>query len=203
MNKTGRPKKTEHKGINNREELLNAAIRIITNKGVKHLTVRTVSEEAGVSTGTFYHFFADKNSLLMQFIREPSFDNITLTTPLSDISGRIAELYMIMINRYIKLGKGFVKSFYSPANEFLTAYMSGKYSRFLPGTVMERSEKELNDALKAGLLKISPDDNVHTIAADICSIVKGCMFEWCLNDEIVDAGVLTERIIRNYLFRYV
>ena len=203
MKNSGRPKKNSH-DTDSRTEFINAAIKIIKDIGVEKLTVRSVCNEAGLSIGTFYHFFQDKNDLLMDFIKEPffsSFENISLKTPLNDISGLITELYMLLIKRYMKLGRDFVKSFYSSDNRILSAYMSEKDGKFMPGTIMERCEKELLLAYQEGFIKISDDDDIHTISADICSIVKGCVFEWCLNSEDIDLEILTGRIIKNYMFR--
>ena len=64
-----------------------------------------------------------------------------------------------------------------------------------PGTVMFRSERELELALKNGILKSEID--THIVAADICTIIKGCVFEWCLND-----SMNFEETIRRILKRY-
>ncbi|MBQ7593079.1 MAG: TetR/AcrR family transcriptional regulator [Synergistaceae bacterium] len=198
---SGRPKKS---GVDNssRTALINAAAAIIAREGTTTLTVRSVCSEAGVSTGTFYYFFHDKNELMMNFIREPLFNDVELVTPIKDLSGRISELYLILIKRYMNLGRNFVRSFYNPENKFLSAYMGERDGKFLPGTVMERSERELNLALKEKILNLPASMNVHKIALGLSSIVKGCLFEWCLNANI-NVEELTEFTIRNYLFRYV
>jgi len=66
-----------------------------------------------VSTGTFYHYFSDKNDLMMSFVREESFDDFDLKTPPKDVAGRQVELYMHLIRRYQALGKDFMKQFYT------------------------------------------------------------------------------------------
>ena len=198
LNRSGRPKKSE---INNdsRNELINAAARLISREGTNALTVRSVCDEAGLSTGTFYYFFHDKNDLMMSFITEPSFEDIELHTPLNDIAGRISELYMLLIQRYINFGREFVKSFYNPCNRILSAYMGVTEGRFADGTVMSRSEYELENALTEGIITLPEEMSIHELAADICTIVKGCVFEWCLSDETVDVMNLTARIIKRYL----
>ena len=202
MNRSGRPLKSEI-NTDSREAIINAAARIIARSGTENLTVRNVCNEAGLSTGTFYHFFHDKNALMMSFITEPSFSEIKLSAPLSNISLRISELYKSLIERYMKFGREFVKSFYNPCNKILSAYMCEENGNFMPGTVMARSEHELNRALSEGIINLHENITVHEIASDICTIVKGCVFEWCLNNNELDIYALTERIITNYMFRYV
>ena len=136
----------------------------------------------------------------MYFLRETSFEKINLHTALSDVAGRISELYMCLVNRYIELGLDFMKSFYSTGNKSLSSYMGEKDGTFEVGTVMARCEMELLAASKAGYLKSSAD--IHCLSMDICTIVKGCVFEWCLNNAKIDVHTTLYRIIKNYLFPY-
>ncbi len=197
-NRSGRPSKGNEQ--NSKEKIIHTTISIIRKKGADAVTVRDVCETAGLSIGTFYHYFRDKDDLMMHFLRETSFDSYELTTPLSDIAGRISELYMHLINQYINLGLEFMKSFYSTGNQSLSAYMGEMNGSFAPGTVMARSEKEINAALKEGYLR--PDINVHVICADICTIVKGSVFEWCLSNGSLNIESALHRILARYISSY-
>ena len=199
MNKSGRPRK-EHDN-DSRNSLINAAARLIARKGTEALTVRAVCNEAGLSVGTFYYFFEDKDALMMSFIMETSFDGVELSCPLSDIAGRISELYMLLIRRYMSFGRNFVRSFYNPDNKVLSAYMGEHESKFAEGTVMARSEHELSKALSEGIITLPDGMTVHNLASDICTIIKGCVFEWCLSENI-DIEAVTERLIRCCMFKY-
>jgi len=48
-----------------REQILGAATRVFAEKGFGRATTREVAREAGVSEGTIYNYFEDKESLLM------------------------------------------------------------------------------------------------------------------------------------------
>ena len=137
----------------------------------------------------------------MYFLRDTSFDSFKLKTPLSDIAGRISELYMHLIRKYMDLGLDFMKSFYSTGNQSLSAYMGEVDGAFAEGTVMARSEAEMEDALKSGIL--DPDADIHLICIDICTIVKGCVFEWCLNNGQTNMESCLNRILKNYLSNYL
>lgn len=52
------------------EELVAAAIRVIGREGVAAATTRKIAEEAGVPQGTVHYWFADKNELLQDVVRE-------------------------------------------------------------------------------------------------------------------------------------
>ncbi|MBQ8919977.1 MAG: TetR/AcrR family transcriptional regulator [Acidaminococcaceae bacterium] len=193
--RSGRPSKGDEN--NSKEKIIYTTIAIIREKGADAVTVRNVCSEAGLSIGTFYHYFRDKDDLLMHFLKETSFESIYLMTPLSDIAGRITELYMFLISKYMDFGLDFMKSFYSTGNRSLSAYMGEVEGAFAPGTVMARSETELQSAIEHGYLSKKTD--VHELGMDICTIVKGCVFEWCLTDGNMDIHKTLERIISAYL----
>ena len=198
-NRSGRPSKGNEQ--NSKEKIINETVSIIRKKGADAVTVRDVCESAGLSIGTFYHYFRDKDDLMMHFLMETSFDTFELMAPLSDVAGRISELYMHLIGKYMDLGLDFMKSFYSTGNRSLSAYMGEVDGVFAPGTVMARSEEEMNAALAGGYLK--SDADIHLICMDICTIVKGCVFEWCLNNGSMDIESALHRIIGLYLDIYL
>jgi AcrR family transcriptional regulator len=198
-NRSGRPSKGNERS--SREKIIDTAISIIRENGADALTVRNVCDTAGLSIGTFYHYFRDKDDLMMYFLKETSFDSFRLKTPLSNISGRISELYMHLIHKYMDLGLDFMKSFYSTGNRSLSAYMGEENGSFAEDSVMAISEKEMSEALDCGMIK--PSSDIHLLCIDICTIVKGCVFEWCLNDGKPDIESSLNRILSNYMSNYL
>ena len=192
--KCGRPK--GNISSDNKEKIIAATLEIVKTEGTNDLKVRTVCEKADVATGTFYHYFKNKDDLLMHFVRILSFDEIELKTPLESIAKRICELYMHLIGKYLSMGKEFMKGFYSTGNTALSAYMGVTDGAFEAGTVMHRCEKEIQAAIDKGIL--SADCNAHQVSADICTIVKGIIFEWCLMDSKISIEETLNRIIQNY-----
>jgi len=195
MKKTGRPGKNDA-SRECRDAILKATVALIDDIGADAVTVRKVIEKADVSTGTFYHYFSDKNDLMMSFVREESFDDFDLKTPPKDVAGRQVELYMHLIRRYQALGKDFMKQFYTTDNHALSAYLDEEDGRFSEGTVMARSEKELEICTQQGHLPATAD--LHLLAMDVCTIVKGCVFEWCLTRDRIDIQETLQRILRLY-----
>ena len=66
---------TYHHG-NLRPELLGAAVSIISEEGLDHLTMRTLSKRVGVSRTALYRHFTDKSALLCA-IAEDGFNKLT------------------------------------------------------------------------------------------------------------------------------
>ena len=200
MKKRGRPAKTDATE-NQSEKIIEATIRLLSREGASAVTIRNVCTEADISNGTFYHYFRNKDDLLMYFVKDTLFGSFALSTPYSDIAGRIIELYLHLLHKYQSMGKDFMKHFYSTENHALSAYMNTPGGKFASGTIMERSEIEMLEAQRLGF--IQADCDVHQLCADICTIVKGCIFEWCLEDGQMDADASMRRIITSCIRPYL
>jgi AcrR family transcriptional regulator len=64
-NSQGRPK-----GERTRAQIQIAACQVLEESGPRDLTVASICEEAGVSNGTFYIYFPDRNALLDTLLRD-------------------------------------------------------------------------------------------------------------------------------------
>jgi AcrR family transcriptional regulator len=53
-----------------REQIVEAATRVFAEKGFGRATTREVAREAGVSEGTIYNYFEDKDALLMAILHK-------------------------------------------------------------------------------------------------------------------------------------
>jgi AcrR family transcriptional regulator len=58
------PAKKETVALDGRERLLAAARRVIAKAGITGATMRAIAEEAGLSTGAIYHYYASKEDVL-------------------------------------------------------------------------------------------------------------------------------------------
>ena len=196
MKKCGRPPKKDNPE-ENKKKIIAAAIVLVEKHGADFVTVRRVCEKADIATGTFYYHFRNKDDLMMHFVRGLSFETVELMAPSSDIVGRIAELYMHLIRKYMSLGLGFMRSFYTPDNQALKTYMGEIDGKFAEGTVMARCEQEFAQAQLRGYIEKSAD--IHRMSADVCTIVKGCIFEWCLSDGKMEIEAAIQRMLKGYI----
>lgn len=53
-----------------REQIVGAATRVFAEKGFRRATTREVAREAGVSEGTIYNYFEDKDALFMAILEK-------------------------------------------------------------------------------------------------------------------------------------
>src|SRR5690349_20976719 len=79
----GRPK--EH-GEETREQLLEAAARLLSEEGVHEVSVRRLAQEAGTSTRAIYSLFGSKEGLLRAMFRRAAdtFARIHAAVPVQD-----------------------------------------------------------------------------------------------------------------------
>lgn len=194
--KRGRPPKTIEP-TDARKRLIDAAITLITRNGIGAFTVANIVEESRLSIGTFYHHFKNMDDLMITVVKDVAFDSFILETPIEDFAGRICELYSHLVDHYSNLGVIFMKRFYNPGNEALASYMCEENGHFAAGTAMARCEEEARMAIAAGILKQNTDP--HELSADICSIVKGCLFDWAMSDLKSDIQGTMARILQHYL----
>ena len=178
--------------IENKSKILEATVQLLKEKGVENVTVRNVCAKAGIAVGTFYYYFQNKDDLMFYFVSEGFYD-ADLKSSENNITSRIIELYMTLINHYLELGLPFVKSFYSNNNSALSAYMTETDGKFMTNSIMAKSEDEMEKAYKLGLIVDGTD--LHMVCNDLCTIVKGSVFEWCLCNGSMDIETVVSRII--------
>jgi len=53
-----------------REQIIGAATRVFAEKGFRRATTREVAREAGISEGTIYNYFEDKDALLLAILHK-------------------------------------------------------------------------------------------------------------------------------------
>ena len=73
--------KQQLKSKKTKEQIFQAAKRILQRNGYENLSIKNICEEAGVSNGSFYHHFKTKEDLLSYYIE----DQPTMNPELLDI----------------------------------------------------------------------------------------------------------------------
>src|SRR5208283_3669732 len=61
-----KPTRSDRRMVRNRKALLNAAEKLIAEKGLEHVTIDEIAETADLAKGTFYNYFDDKNEIVVE-----------------------------------------------------------------------------------------------------------------------------------------
>ncbi len=89
------PKVVDH--VQYRRSLLKQSLDLFAEKGFGSITMRQLAEGLGVSTGTLYHYFPNKESLFLQLVQElteQDIGNFLAQAPLSP--SRLERLEAVM-----------------------------------------------------------------------------------------------------------
>ena len=181
------------KSNKNKDKILDAARKIIAENGFEYLTVRNVCTVADVSTGTFYHYYANKEALLSEFLRisyQANEDKEAEEKKPLDFTDEIVDTYTEHAHNLQESGLEFVASYYTNKNSALDTFHH-KTAR------IELTDRLFTQAQQDGL--VSSFEPPETMSLDVCFIVKGSVFSWCLAEGDFDLAERVRKLIVLYI----
>lgn len=195
MKETAELSKQQLKSKKTKEQIFQAAKRILQRSGYENLSIKNICEEAGVSNGSFYHHFKTKDDLLSYYIE----DQPTINPELLDIPKSMAEAKDAIVSVYLnyvkyceELGVEFIAGYYNPRNQALNPTIRAE--RPYPIVTVQRYLEKAVDA-NAIQLKLS----IPEIVTDIRMLVIGNAFEWAMTNGEADFDENIKRSISHYL----
>lgn len=130
------------------EDIVEAARRVIQEKGLEAATLRAVAREAGVTLGTVYYHFNTKEALLNEIIRT------ILSQQLKEYSAafcsaasreeRISLTLQVVRDKFAK-DQDFHRLFYSLVARGLSSKTAAEEMRYILDTIRETIEKMLSE----------------------------------------------------------
>ncbi len=174
VNQAGRKRKKHMPKVGmekiRREQVIAATRRCIVEKGVLRLSIKDVAAEAGVSTGVIYHYFANKQDILLQVLKETfrkSNDQVIETmAPLDSARDKLfahlenitfvpvdnPDFFLLLINYFAQAQTNprcadIIKKFYSNLRSFISGYLK-------QGVDDNELDAELTDQLPVILLAL-------------------------------------------------
>lgn len=84
-----------------RQELLNKCFDLFANQGYASVTTRQIAKELGVSTGTLYHYFPNKQALFEQLVEQISLQDVGILSLIDkslSIAQKIEALGLILVD---------------------------------------------------------------------------------------------------------
>ena len=133
----------EERSQRSRAQILDAALALFSHRGYRATSMREIADRAGVSTGSVYHHFKDKDAIFLslldiywQAIEDPNFPiNRALTTGsfpenLEEI-GRAARESVAQYRPYVTLIYVDVVEFEGKHIRKFYSEMAGRFERFI------------------------------------------------------------------------
>lgn len=183
-----------------RRKIFDAAAALMKEYGEDYLTISNICEKANVSKGTFFYHFSSKDELMMYYLKE-GFDNFvverkTLERANDDIYQLVIDLYEDYMTYCQNAGIEFVTNYYTPCNKALDARrnMGGREAMNMLIRANVDGFKKAQD-----LGYIRSDWTAEDMAYDCCSVVKGCIFEWCVSAGEIDLMGHMKHMLSVYL----
>lgn len=176
-----------------RERIFRAAQAIAREDGIDGLTTKRVCKRAGVSNGTFFYHFKTKGELLSYFLQE-GFDAY-YADHRAEADGekdpcRRAVAGFALYARYCEeTGVEFMRAYYVGSNSALDGRPEALGRAFL--------NQQMSDT--AAALEIVAGERAADVARGCCTVVKGCVFEWCVSGGATDLETQVRDMLGAYL----
>lgn len=170
-------------------------VKLIKKYGYENVTVDQIAKKAGVSVGTYYHYFQSKFDLFIEIYRHGD-EYFKAKVPellgqYDNCSARVVAYFILYAQLAIDDGIEMVRNLYVPTNKMFLTH----------GRAMQDL---LTEILRQGQDKgeISNVEMPETITEKLFVAARGVIFDWSLhdgnNDIIADMKDMTQRLIRSY-----
>ena len=183
--------------------IVSATTRLLREKGMDYVTVTNICKVAGVSVGSFYHHFANKDDVLSYYLSEAfrkndlEFDRIDG----DDIVENIIRCYELYNQFLIDQGFDFVVNYYTTSNKSLYSRSRSITNSAIVAPIMEKIRDLCVRARENGFMRSDCDTDLFLF--DLTVIEKGVIFDWCVCEGSYDLVSEVSRIMDNYMRRTI
>ena len=158
--------------INTRNNIYNAAVKLLETTGYQNIRIEDICKQAGVSVGSFYTYFNSKNDILVEiFNRADDYfrDEVSKSLNNPSILDKILDYFDYYAKYNESLGIEMVKQLYNFHNKmFIT---EGRYMQQLLNEIISEAQK--NECLSSDI----PNEE---ITKQLFVVARGVVYDWCL-----------------------
>lgn len=158
-----------------KKRIFDIALALMDDIGYEKMTIRRICHEAEISTGKFYHYFASKQQLLFFFYTQADdrYDNECRQLLQGKPIREQILLFYTWYGEYLEsFGVEFVTNFFSNNNPAMNTHIYNN-------PVILITDNLIMEAIQNGYV-LRNGQTVREISNDICMIVKGVIFDWCV-----------------------
>lgn len=181
-----------------KNKILSVAGELMKKYGYDALTVKNICDRAKISNGTFFHYFKTKDDMMTYYLvkgREDYLESGVDAERTGDVKQAIIDIYKAYVSYCEKTGLAFVSKYYSTSNQALNNHNPAASDG---DSVISYDDvlTEVRAAMTDGML----DDSctAERISDEICIIIKGIIFDWCLSNGRSDMKSTVERLLGIY-----
>ena len=165
--------KRQQQAIETRNSIYNAAFELMDADGFENITIVEISEKAGVSVGSFYHYFKSKHDILAEIFHKADeyfTDHVEGRLRSETARGRIIEYFDHYAQFNILTSVETTRQLFNPKVEYFT-----EKNRPMPAIL----EKILNDGIDAG--EIAAGSGAGETVRMLFVFARGVVFDWSLH----------------------
>jgi AcrR family transcriptional regulator len=176
-----------------RKELLHRAFELFAQKGYGSVTMRQIAEWLGVSTGTLYHYFPNKEALFLQLVEEQTEQDIL--NFLTEASG--IETLSERVEAIIQYVDKYEDYFFKQTVIYIDFYQQHGHTDIAHNQILKKSWEDTRVAI-ASYLEIQDLE----VADFILTFVNGLIMERMYACERVSferQGIVLKKMLLAYL----
>lgn len=181
------------------EDLLDAAARIVVERGVEALTTREIADAAGVPVASLYQYFSDKEDVLLAIAQRDMEEMDT------QVAAALARLQVLSVSSMVRATMMAFVSVYERRPAFVEIYLRGRNNRAVHRFGREHNQRVAEMlrayAMDAGLAR----HELTTTIAQLAVEVGDRVFQLAYAEDAEGDRVLVEEgivLVTSYLERY-
>lgn len=176
-----------------KNKIVKATMEIMEKSGFNNMTIQEINERAGVSVGTFYHYFKTKEDVFYELYRKADNyfeEEVERRLYAKDLTTRERIVYYFSLYAQFNHHNGleYIRQLYNTNNKFFIA--KGRYMNDLLQKIV------LEGMVKGEITKeMSPED----VTNQLFMLARGIVFDWCLHEGDYDL----EQVMTSYFGRII
>jgi AcrR family transcriptional regulator len=164
-----------------RQQVMKTAIELFLKKGYKSVTTREIAAEAGISKGTLYHYFKNKDDLFERTIREHIFRTIAHKTALEENNINPQEHLEKLIDICCGTGEHIDKRF-KMMFDFITYCSDKQVMQEVINSIYEEMRSIIEHIISDAFPELAQDPGkLHTVINMIIAFLDGIHFQHFIN----------------------
>ncbi len=166
--------KRQLQAIDTKNRIYNVALDLMERKGFDNITIEEISKKAGVSIGSFYHYFSSKYDVFVEIYKVG--DDFFLKEVKDKIQGQTAFEKIIDYFRYYSdlntsTGLDTAKQLYTANNKMFIK--KGRYMQTLLQEIIAEGQK-------SG--EITTNNSPEELTEFLFIAARGLVYDWCLHE---------------------
>jgi AcrR family transcriptional regulator len=185
--------KRQIQAVETRDRIYDIAIKLMDKKGFDGMTIAEIGKMAGISVGTFYHYFSTKYDILAEiFHRADDYFSTEVATELRSKKWPTSKKVVLYFDRYAEFNL-------ATGVKTLQQLYSSKIKFFIKkGRPMQVALEEiLANGQRTG--EIRSDMSADEIVTYLFVFARGVVYEWCLFDGRYDI----KKYMREYMGKLI